>query len=437
MRVLLSVPWYFPTSTGGTEVYVRGLASALASQGVEVAVATPSCDGATTEDVVDGARVFRYAAPEQTAVDLRCNPPAPAAFAACVSAFNPDVVDQHAFTAGIGLAHLTAARAFGSATVATIHLPGFLCARGTFVRFGTAPCSGRLAMEPCTACRLQAQGVPPLVGRVLGWVPASAGKSLSILPAHLRRALSASAHDFSRRRWIAAIAAQVDRMAVPSVWLLDALVANGIAEHQLALCRQGVDPRHVPTVRTAPAGPAVRAGFIGRHDPQKGLSLAVDAVLGLPADVPIELHVWGIARSVAERSYRDAVRQKAAHDRRVMFHEEGVAPAEMYGLLDVLIVPSLTFETGPLVVLEAQAAGLPVIGFDSGGIAERVRDGVDGLLVPRGDVTALRRAVRRLSNRSELDRLLPNKAPRSVTDVATDAIGIYEDAVRRRAMAGA
>jgi glycosyltransferase involved in cell wall biosynthesis len=51
---------------------------------------------------------------------------------------------------------------------------------------------------------------------------------------------------------------------------------------------------------------------------------------------------------------------------------------------DALVVPSVWLETGPLVVLEAFAAGVPVIGSRLGGIAEMVRDGVDGLLFEVG-----------------------------------------------------
>jgi len=64
---------------------------------------------------------------------------------------------------------------------------------------------------------------------------------------------------------------------------------------------------------------------------------------------------------------------------------------------DALVVPSL-FEGLPLIVLEAMALHLPVIGSDVCGIAETVRDGVTGRLVPLNDVSALAAAMRELLN---------------------------------------
>jgi glycosyltransferase involved in cell wall biosynthesis len=67
-------------------------------------------------------------------------------------------------------------------------------------------------------------------------------------------------------------------------------------------------------------------------------------------------------------------------------------PRALIGLLDVLVVPSHT-EGAPLVVLEAMAAGVPVVASAVGGIPDQVRHGEDGLLVPPGDPAALGDAV--------------------------------------------
>jgi len=72
---------------------------------------------------------------------------------------------------------------------------------------------------------------------------------------------------------------------------------------------------------------------------------------------------------------------------------------------DVLLLVSRT-EGLPGVVLEAAAAGVPAVAFDVGGVSDVVRDGVTGLLVPRGDEEAMTAALRvAATDRSRLPRL--------------------------------
>ena len=55
-----------------------------------------------------------------------------------------------------------------------------------------------------------------------------------------------------------------------------------------------------------------------------------------------------------------------------------------------------------MVVLEAFAAGIPVIGWKLGGIAEIVRPGVDGLLIEPGSIVGWAEALRRVADDPEL-----------------------------------
>jgi glycosyltransferase involved in cell wall biosynthesis len=70
---------------------------------------------------------------------------------------------------------------------------------------------------------------------------------------------------------------------------------------------------------------------------------------------------------------------------------------------DIFVLPSL-YESFPISVLEAMAAGLPVVASDVGGIPELVVDNETGFVVPAGDPTALAGALSRLLADSELRR---------------------------------
>jgi glycosyltransferase involved in cell wall biosynthesis len=86
-------------------------------------------------------------------------------------------------------------------------------------------------------------------------------------------------------------------------------------------------------------------------------------------------------------------------------------------------------ETGPLVVLEAFAAGIPVLGSNLGGISELLMDAADtnaGLLVEPGNASAWADAIGRLaSNRAPRSSSRPT--PRRASDIAGDMRHIYDE----------
>ena len=132
-------------------------------------------------------------------------------------------------------------------------------------------------------------------------------------------------------------------------------------------------------------------GTLGRLDePKKGLRTFVAAAARVAAAVPRARFVLigdGAARPELERraaSYgiRDRVR----------FHGEVADPERLLPGLDLFVQPSL-WEGFGLSVVEAMAAGLPVVASRVGGIPEAARDQIEALLVPPGDATRLAEAI--------------------------------------------
>jgi glycosyltransferase involved in cell wall biosynthesis len=101
--------------------------------------------------------------------------------------------------------------------------------------------------------------------------------------------------------------------------------------------------------------------------------------------------------------------------------------ADSMSSFDLIAVPSRWLETGPLVVLEAFAAGVPVLGSDLGGIAESVRNGVDGALVRPGDIDAWSEVISRFAaDRRLVAALRQNvRPPRTIDEVAREMSEVY------------
>src|SRR5439155_619642 len=126
------------------------------------------------------------------------------------------------------------------------------------------------------------------------------------------------------------------------------------------------------------------------------------------------------------------LRTLAASDKRIDFHAP-VPVTKVASTLrqcDVLAVPSQWLETGPLVVLEAFAANVPVLGSRLGGIAELVRNGFDGILVEASNIDEWAATLKRLSQEMSLvERLKANiRPPRTMANVAEDMLKIYTNA---------
>lgn len=140
--------------------------------------------------------------------------------------------------------------------------------------------------------------------------------------------------------------------------------------------------------------------WVNRLDPQKGFPVAVRAFARVAAEMmDVHLVVAGDGRD------RDETQLLSEADRRrvVML---GSVPHERlpayHAAADAFVSPATGQESFGIVLVEAMAAGVPVVATDIPGYREVVRDGVEGLLVPPNDPEALARALRRVLSEPEL-----------------------------------
>ena len=164
-----------------------------------------------------------------------------------------------------------------------------------------------------------------------------------------------------------------------------------------------------PVAETQPSsqsrsGEPLRVGMVGRLAPWKGQRVFLEAfALAFPAGAERAVVIGGtlFGEEAYEASlHRDAVRLGISE--RVEFRGHRDDMAGELGRLDVAVHTSITPEPFGQVVVEAMAAGLPVVAAAAGGPAEVVTDGVDGVLVPPGDRESLAAALRRLAGDADL-----------------------------------
>ena len=147
------------------------------------------------------------------------------------------------------------------------------------------------------------------------------------------------------------------------------------------------DPYSVPP--DVPQGRPL-VGVVARLQPEKGVTALLNAAANVCAEMPEARFL--VVGDGPLRGELTALARTLGLSERVRFLGHRSDAREVVGMLDVLVVPSLT-EGAPLIVLEAMASGVPVVASGVGGIPDQVRHGQEGLLVKPGDPDALGQAL--------------------------------------------
>jgi 2-deoxystreptamine N-acetyl-D-glucosaminyltransferase/2-deoxystreptamine glucosyltransferase len=170
------------------------------------------------------------------------------------------------------------------------------------------------------------------------------------------------------------------------------LRADGIPAGRVHVIPPGYDPALFARAAADPFPglPRPRVAYLGRLAPQKDVGTLLEAFAYLPSGTRLLLVGDGPDRAALQRrAQRFGSRVHFAG-----FVPHAAVPAVLQHV-DLLVLPSL-YEDLSSVLIEAMAAGLPVVATRVGGTADLVRDGVNGLLVAPRDPAALAAAISRI-----------------------------------------
>ncbi len=379
-------------SVGGMNVYVRELAAALGRQGVAVDVFTR--DHGCTLPVV------KPIGPLARLVHVKAGPRAPLPkgqleghagdFASRVDAFareaGPyDLVHAHYWLAG--RAGLDLARRFGVPLVQMFHTLGYLKSRWAAADAERA--------EPA---RLRAEAL------------------LARVACRLVAATAAEA-----REMVGTLRAREDRVAlVPCGVDLAAFAPREPAAARRRLGLEGMSP----------------VVYVGRLEPIKRVDRLVEAMARLD-DPRARLVIVGGNGAEGGAGGEAARLGRIAADLGIAGRVEFRGPqprealADYYAAAAAVVMPS-AYESFNLVVLEALASGAALVATPVGVVPDVVEDGVNGLVVPPGDVDALARALGRVLSDAGLAERLRSRARSAVigygwSSVAARIRAVYED----------
>jgi len=199
-----------------------------------------------------------------------------------------------------------------------------------------------------------------------------------------------------------------DKVIVVSEVVAGILRRSGVAPEKTTTIFNGVDVEHfrgaTPTLRNeiAPGEDAV-VGFVGRLVPEKGGALllrAAQQVLALCQKTRFVLIGEGPSRKEWE-----ALAAQLGISQQVSFAGVRDDMPGVYASLDVVVLPSL-IEAQPMCLLEAMAAGKPVIATRVGAVPRLITSGKTGLLLECGDVAGLASGIIRILRDRKLARQL-------------------------------
>jgi len=214
------------------------------------------------------------------------------------------------------------------------------------------------------------------------------------------------AYFVTRRRKMLEEFALAHRIVVPSEFVRDTFREEGVPDEKLVLIPRGVDAERFRPAAEPPA--TFRAVFVGAIGHRKGVHYLLEAWerLGLP-DGELLL-AGGVQAEIAPLVARHAGKLGV----RCVGH---VDPLPFYQSASVFVFPSLS-EGSAKVTYEAMACGLPVVVTPNAGSV--ARDGVDGLVVPVRDASALAEGILKLYRDPDL-RLTMGRAARKRAEAHT------------------
>ncbi len=399
MHILHLVHQYMPEHVGGVELYTHWLAHALARQGHQNTIFyRRSAAGAGQEQRTENGVHVRAAwageiNPSRRFLATFRDPLMAQTFERALDEVQPDLVHiQHLM--GLPVALIRSIQQRGQPFTITLWDFWWVCANANLLtNHSQQVCAGPRGYLNCVHCALTRAGHPRL------WPAIPPLTGLLIWRNHLLRQVTEAAHT----------------LIAPTEFVRRWYTAYGVPTEKIRVLSPGLE--HIAAMQPQRSNSPLRFVYIGGLSQLKGVHILLQAF----GQVQGPKELWIAGDESSDPTYVARLRAQATPGVRFLgkLTREGVW--KTLAQVDVVVAPSLCYETFSFIVSEAFAVGVPVIASHLGALADRVRDGIDGLLIPPGDVNAWRTALQRLVDEPDLlEQLRVNVRPPMMIDEHVD-----------------
>ena len=405
-------------------MHVQGIATYLQDNGHEVMVFcrygdTDDAEGTLRNETVGGIRVVRFnnafCGPNKFE-STYINSSAHLAFEGVLDGFEPDVVHVHHLI-GLSTTILAACKKRHCPLVYSLHDFWVVCPRGQRLTPDLHLCE-TIDRNKCYTC---------LRGLWPEWFgDRMAAKNVEVQPGRLSPEILVN--------WDAHMVSALempDILLTPSKFHRHKMIELGIDGDRIIALAHGLDHKRIQPAEQNKTVNVI--GYIGSVIPIKGVHVLLEAFAILDRD-DVELHIWGEAPDYHERAkYTDDLKALALGARGNVRIYNGYKHDEVGRILnsmDILVVPSIWWETFSLTIREGMLAQLPIVASDIGAMREALDTHNAGFLFEAGNAVDLADSLASLIDspalRDEFSQA--RDTVKTVEQNAEEYVGIYDKA---------
>ena len=284
--------------------------------------------------------------------------------------FSPNIVHLHDFNFKCGIKHAKAAKKYNCKLIISIHTPICSCL-GSGLFYKEPKLNGKFNDQVCTANTLHEKGLPmPLaylfsLQNLLSFNPESVNSFSKVLS--MRQRIHQLHVNYKSYLDIA------DKIHVCANWTGELLQKQGVPQSKIILIRAGISEKIFSHKRKLIEDGILKLVFFGRCEKVKGIDMIIKAIKKLNNKLQIRLDIY---TSNWSGEFCRSLNKLIEKDRRFNVYlnfQKDQIQKKLKGY-DLVVIPSIWLETGPLVSLEALSARIPIAATDRGGPKEILKD---------------------------------------------------------------